>query len=80
MAKSTGSKGNPASTRMSNAHRKAHRASMWEKQRKRKEELKKAEEGRHRANVETHKEGGMTPWEKAKEERRKRRLIGSHRS
>lgn len=42
-------KGNPATRRMGNAHRKAHRAAMWAKEQKRKTERNEAEKARAKA-------------------------------
>lgn len=75
MAGNSGSKGNPASHRMGNKHLKEYRASCWSRQKKRKEARRKAEEERHKRNIQLRKEGKLTPWEQAKAERSRRRDV-----
>lgn len=61
------SKGNPASHRMSNAHRKAYMEAAYAKRQKRKEELKAEIKKREERNRALTKAGRQTPWEWAKE-------------
>jgi uncharacterized membrane protein len=46
-----GLKGNPASKRMSNAHRKAYRAALWAKQKKRAAARQAKQDAAHAAKI-----------------------------
>lgn len=67
MASNNSAKGNPASHRMSNQHRKAYLASSWEKARKRKDARIKANAEREARNKKLRALGKPTPWEWSKQ-------------
>lgn len=69
MAKNDSAKGNPASKRMSNAHRKAYRALLWTRQERRKDNREVAQ----LKACERNEARGFTEWDLAKRARHSRR-------
>lgn len=66
-------KGNPASKRMGNAALKVRRSLSWQRSQRRKDERRKAQHERERANEMARAAGVATPWDLARAERYARR-------
>lgn len=66
-------KGNPASKRMSNTHRKEYRKALWNASERRKETRRKDQQAREKTNKELRAMGVLTPWESARKARREAR-------
>jgi hypothetical protein len=66
------SKGNPASKRMLNEHRKAGRSLSWRRGKTRKERNREAQAAREREN---RRRDGLTPWKQARAARKARRAA-----
>lgn len=75
MPKNQGGKGNPASHRMSNAGRKARRATRWERARKRRDKANEATKQREQHNATLRADNIPTPWMVAKIMRAERRAA-----
>ena len=73
--KNNGGKGNPASKRIGNAHRKAYRASLWVAQERRKDDREVEALKANARNEERRKRGDKTPWEISKNNRSIKRAI-----
>lgn len=75
MPQQKGTKGNPASHRMSNKALKERRARSWAQGEKRKEQRRLAQKEREYANHRRRAVGEPTPWEAAKAARAARRAA-----
>jgi hypothetical protein len=75
MAKTEKASGNPAHTRMGNAHKKDYRTVCYRRQEKQKQERVLVQEQQHRANGILRHDGQLTPWEQACAERTERRAA-----
>jgi hypothetical protein len=75
VAKTEKASGNPAHTRMGNAHRKDSRTQSHRRSEKRKEGRIALQEQRHRANGILRHDGNLTPWQQACAERAARRAA-----
>jgi hypothetical protein len=75
VAKTEKASGNPAHTRMGNAHKKEHRAQCRRRGERRRQERAALQEQRHRANQALLRDGKFTPWQQACIERAARRAA-----